>query len=115
MSLVPCPACSRHVRASDEACPFCAAPVPPGARASAGPAVGVVGTRAQLFLGAVTAAAIAAASAAGCSPPPRAIGPAYGSPAPRHAPEADAAAPAADAGVAVPMAPAGAYGAAPAP
>jgi hypothetical protein len=26
--LVPCPACHRHVRASDERCPFCAEPLP---------------------------------------------------------------------------------------
>lgn len=27
LTLVPCAGCSRHVRASDDACPFCAAPV----------------------------------------------------------------------------------------
>jgi len=115
MSLVPCPACSRHVRASDAACPFCAAPVDraPIERASVGVAVG---TRAQLFLGALTVAAVAAASAAGCSPPPHAVGPVYGSPAPRREHDADAATVAADAAPsAVPVAPSGAYGAPPSP
>lgn len=119
MPLVPCPACSRHVRAADAACPFCAAPVERAGEPTnpaAGGAVGAVGTRAQLFLGALTVAAIATASAVGCSPPPHAVGPVYGSPAPRYEPEADAAAPGPDAAPAAPpVAPAGAYGAPPSP
>jgi hypothetical protein len=27
-ALLPCPSCSRHVRAAESACPFCAAPLP---------------------------------------------------------------------------------------
>ena len=35
MSLVPCPSCSRHVRSSESACPFCSSALPTnlGARA----------------------------------------------------------------------------------
>jgi len=56
MSLAPCPSCSRHVRGSDASCPFCAEPAPlvPASAVDAAPAVG---TRAHIFLGALTVAA----------------------------------------------------------
>lgn len=37
-ALVPCPACSRHVRASEAACPFCSAELPSSLAARAVPA-----------------------------------------------------------------------------
>lgn len=68
MSLMPCPACQRHVRADETECPFCARSLAPVRRA-AGAALGLA----------------AAAALAGCpetapSPPPPA--PAYGAPPP---------------------------------
>ncbi len=53
--LVPCPACSRHVRATEPACPFCGAPPPFGAPR---PTVSARLTRVAAFsLGATLAAA----------------------------------------------------------
>jgi hypothetical protein len=65
--LAPCAACARHVRVSEEACPFCGVPLAASIRASApprGPAVRL--TRAALFaFGALGTSAVAAA--VGCS------------------------------------------------
>ncbi|MBK6461816.1 MAG: hypothetical protein IPF92_12495 [Myxococcales bacterium] len=114
MSLAPCPSCSRHVRGSDASCPFCAEPAPlvPASAVDAAPAVG---TRAQIFLGALTVAAVAA-SVAACSPTPQAIAPVYGAPVPVEERDAGAVPLAADAAPPVlPVAPSGAYGAPPSP
>ena len=57
--LVPCPSCSRHVRSSESACPFCASALAP----SAGPAPRSPGqrlSRAALFALGASAAAVAA-------------------------------------------------------
>jgi hypothetical protein len=66
--LAPCAACARHVRVSEEACPFCGVPLAASMRASApprGPAMRL--TRAALFaFGALGASAVAATAAAGC-------------------------------------------------
>jgi hypothetical protein len=56
-TLIPCPACSRHVRASDAACPFCAAALD---RPSSGP-----GQAARVAV-ALAAALAASASLAAC-------------------------------------------------
>jgi hypothetical protein len=79
--LAPCAACARHVRVSEEACPFCGVPLAASVRASApprGPAVRL--TRAALFaFGALGTSAVAASAAVGCSStavtPPYGIGP----------------------------------------
>jgi hypothetical protein len=83
--LAPCAACARHVRVSEDACPFCGVPLAASMRASSpprGPAVRL--TRAALFaFGALGASAVGAAAAAGCSSssstgtltPPYGIGP----------------------------------------
>lgn len=58
--LVPCPGCSRHVRAAEPACPFCAAPL--------GPAVDRApsGAQATRVVVALAAALTAGASLAAC-------------------------------------------------
>lgn len=57
--LAPCPSCHRHVRASEGACPFCAA--------SLGAAVPVAGSAGRMARGALFVfAASVAASVAGC-------------------------------------------------
>ncbi len=58
-SFLPCPQCRRHVRASESACPFCAAPTPD--RVGPAPRVDAVVTgryarAAILFMGAATSA-----------------------------------------------------------
>jgi hypothetical protein len=58
--LVPCPSCSRHVRAADAACPFCAAVLPPDLAATAVP-----GTTARL--GRAATFVFGASLALGCS------------------------------------------------
>lgn len=64
--LVPCPSCQRHVRSTEEACPFCKSKT--GGRAAAG------------FL----AATLGAALATGCpsGPPPNRAVAEYGAPPP---------------------------------
>jgi hypothetical protein len=60
--LVPCPACARHVRKSERACPFCAASLTPdvtAGRAAKGPRLGRAATFA---FGAAVATSIAACS-----------------------------------------------------
>ncbi len=57
--LFPCPACRRHVRDSESACPFCAAPLPPAA-AGAGPRRRM--NRAALFAAGATLAGVSACS-----------------------------------------------------
>jgi hypothetical protein len=52
-ALVPCPACDRHVRATEAACPFCAAPLPDDlARRAVPPAPRRLGRAAALAFGA---------------------------------------------------------------
>lgn len=71
MSLIPCPACQRHVRAEEPACPFCARSLGPTRRAVGG------------ALGLVAAAALAGCpEASTSSPPPGPPVPAYGGPPP---------------------------------
>jgi hypothetical protein len=61
--LLPCPSCDRHVRASEAACPFCAAALPVALRSSQplprSPATRL--SRAALFALGTSAAALAAA------------------------------------------------------
>jgi hypothetical protein len=69
-TLVPCAGCSRHVRASDDACPFCAAPVTHPVERSAG------GSQATRVVVALAAALTASASLSACyggPPHPRAL------------------------------------------
>ncbi|MBK6530733.1 MAG: hypothetical protein IPN17_28125 [Deltaproteobacteria bacterium] len=69
-SLVPCPGCSRHVRADDAACPFCAAPVTHRVERS------VTGSQATRVVVALAAALTASASLSACyggPPHPRAL------------------------------------------
>ena len=65
--LVPCTACARHIRASEDACPFCATGVPDRARlpteASPSRGRGPRLSRAAIFLAGATAAT---AAVAGC-------------------------------------------------
>ena len=49
MALLPCPGCSRHVRASEATCPFCSSELPQKAVTSNGPSPGVRLGRAALF------------------------------------------------------------------
>jgi hypothetical protein len=59
--LVPCPGCSRHVRAREDACPFCRAALPDEVRSSAPPRrIAARLSRAGLIAAGATAAAIAA-------------------------------------------------------
>lgn len=65
-TLVPCTGCSRHVRASDAQCPFCASPL--SAPAERTP----TGTQATRVVVALTAALAASASLGACyGGPPR--------------------------------------------
>ncbi len=76
--LLPCPSCTRHVRASEEACPFCAAVLPQALPASALPrSPGARLSRAALY--ALGAAAAAVAACGGQSD--TGVVPAYGAPA----------------------------------
>lgn len=91
--LLQCPSCERHVRASEDACPFCGTQIDDALRISSAPRapVGRVG-RAALLGFAPRAAAIGAALAtslgvAGCH---ESAVPAYGAPAPEDAGTADA-------------------------
>jgi hypothetical protein len=66
MTLRPCGSCGRHVRVSENACPFCRAsidptPTPPSARV-----VGRLG-RAAIFAFGAAATTVAVASSEGCS------------------------------------------------
>lgn len=115
MSLRPCASCGRHVRASERACPFCAATLAPTS-ASAQPAVGRLG-RAAIFAFGAAASTVAVASIEGCGsttePADAAAMVDSGGPAPAYgAPPddagADAASPDIDSG-----GPAPAYGAPP--
>ena len=60
LTLVPCAGCSRHVRASDTACPFCASPVTHSVERT--PSAG----RATRVVVALAAALTASASLAAC-------------------------------------------------
>ena len=117
MSLAPCPRCTRHVRSTEAACPFCGE-VFLGALEATGKHVHGV-SRAMLVFGSVVAMA---AASEGCSEP-RASVSIYGAPpaledaAPNAEPAASdtpkpAAVQASDSG-AKPFAPAAAYGAPP--
>lgn len=78
--LTPCPGCSRHVKVSDRACPFCASALPEGPGADPWPSDGPRLSRsATLLLG-------AALMATGCPSPSANI---YGGP-PTPPPAADA-------------------------
>ena len=71
--LLPCPSCERHVRASEEACPFCAAALPERPAPAPLPRTPAVRlSRAAMFALGATAAAVAACSSSG---------PVYGGPA----------------------------------
>ena len=75
--LVPCPACVRHIRATDSACPFCGVQVdlsPAGPTMGSGPRLG----RAATF---AFGAALAAAGAIGCESEEPNV-PLYGAPVP---------------------------------
>jgi hypothetical protein len=64
--LVPCPGCSRHVRAREDACPFCRTALPDAVRASAPPRRVVARlSRAGLIAASAAAAAIAATACGG--------------------------------------------------
>src|SRR4051812_45810637 len=71
MAFLPCPSCKRHVRAGDEACPFCASSMPADVRVAAAPTRRL--GRSALFAFAV--------GVAGCSSEGGVV-PVYGAPAP---------------------------------
>ena len=81
--LVECPSCSRHVRVTEETCPFCRVAVPAQVRASV-PRVRVAGrlSRAALFaLGTATATAAGIACESEGEPEPEFVTrPIYGGP-----------------------------------
>jgi hypothetical protein len=58
--LLPCPSCARHVRGSEEACPFCTAPLATSRRAPAPRSPGARLSRAALYAFGASAAALAA-------------------------------------------------------
>lgn len=60
IALVPCTGCSRHVRATDDACPFCATALAPAAPRASG------GGQATRVVVALAAALTASASLAAC-------------------------------------------------
>lgn len=81
MSLRPCPGCTRHVRASESACPFCAATLPSLAEGEPSETSVRAGSRHAVMFG-VAAGAIAISTAllgTACA--------AYGGPAPVDAGE----------------------------
>ncbi len=59
-SLIPCPGCSRHVRAGEDACPFCAAPVTSQSERTS------AGSQSARVVVALAAALTASASLAAC-------------------------------------------------
>ncbi len=61
--LAPCPACSRHIRTTETACPFCGA-----ARPQEGPSSVRTGTRALGLAGALLAASLSAGGGADAQP-----------------------------------------------
>ena len=84
-SLLPCPSCARHVRSTEDACPFCAASITRGAVRPV-PRVGARLSRAALYALGASAAALAAcggnstsSSDAGANGDAQ-IGPMYGGP-----------------------------------
>lgn len=89
--LSACPGCSRHVRVSESACPFCGATLSGAFRAAAAPAATPVGLgRAALYALGATSLAVAAACSSN-------VQPAYGGPPYPYidaAPDADAGSPA---------------------
>ena len=71
--LVPCPGCSRHVRAREDACPFCRGALPDAVRSSPPPRRIVARlSRAGLIAAGATATAVAAlhCAAYGTGPTP---------------------------------------------
>lgn len=68
MALRPCPTCARHVRATECACPFCAAELPPAPTSSTTTSSGVRLGRAAMFVAGTAVAAAALAGGAGCGP-----------------------------------------------
>lgn len=76
-TLIPCSACGRHVRASEEACPFCGATVSASASSLPSPAAKSRLGRAALFAFGATIAATTASCAADRGPAPL-----YGAPPP---------------------------------
>ena len=65
--LVPCPGCSRHVRASESACPFCSAALPSDLANRAVPAANRRLSRAAAFTFATTLAVAGAGATEACS------------------------------------------------
>lgn len=84
MQLAPCPACARHVRVTESACPFCDAPLAlESDRMLANGALRL--GRAAMFVFRASAAAAMVATAAGCGggstpPPTESIAQPYGAP-----------------------------------
>jgi hypothetical protein len=79
MSLRPCPGCTRHVRASESACPFCATALPASEESPSPESASRPGSRHAVLFG-VAAGAIAISTAllgTACA--------AYGGPAPSDA------------------------------
>lgn len=68
MALRPCPTCARHVRASESACPFCAAELGDERPSASVTASGVRLGRAAMFVAGTAVAAAALAGGAGCGP-----------------------------------------------
>ena len=72
ITLVPCSGCSRHVRAHDAACPFCAAPVAPAfERTASAPSA----TRVVVALAAALTASASLAACYGGPPHPQMYAP----------------------------------------
>lgn len=69
-TLVPCAGCSRHVRASEDACPFCASPLAHPVERSAGASQA---TRVVVALAAALTASASLSACYGGPPHPRAL------------------------------------------
>ncbi len=70
-SLNPCPKCCRHIRADDDACPFCSSPVEPRQQEEASPYSGPRLGRAAIFTFGATLAMASCSSAPLYGAPPR--------------------------------------------
>ncbi|MFN7696980.1 MAG: hypothetical protein ACK6CU_19950 [Deltaproteobacteria bacterium] len=69
MTLRPCSSCARHIRATENACPFCHAVLEPSPTTATGPSVGRLGRAALFAFGAAATTAALATATEGCSSP----------------------------------------------
>lgn len=80
MSLLPCPACSRHVRKSESGCPFCGASLALASEPERPQPAQRLGRAATFAFAAAIGTSVAACSG-GTTPADSGIAPAYGAPA----------------------------------